>query len=1326
MKQSLLYLLLLALPCFAQTNNARMLSGVNPQTGTSYPFVAADATRLTTFSNASAVAATLPSGANFGFGAGTMFSVQDLGPSSVTITCSGCLFFSSSATPSATLILVAGQGTDLYSNGQNYYAQLGGVASYPGVHNNFVYVDGGTAYPFTSTGINAAITAACNGTIPGTVVLFPTAAGAAAPITAQITPVSNCTIQGPGKNLLTLQASATYNAGTMIPIAGRSNVVLQGFAVDGNRGSNANNFELIHVDNSTNVTLSDLLVANGQTTAISLNGTGKNIVIRNSEIKNTGLPIPSPAGGGIGVSAAGAMSGIVIDGNYIHGNNAGIAVFNSASTDAVTGLKIINNTVNGNGADAILISGVHNLGGSISQAQIENNEAGCNGWLLSGVGFSANCIPDFLQAMALSQGAGSSFSGVGVDVTGVLVNAPTIVGNNLHDNVFDGISIGTPMNATVNTSGSTITCANCGVTFPPMNTRWLTGQIVTVNGAVLAISSCSSITTCTTTTPVGTHTNAAFLGPTTVNAVVSGNVSFHNFATGYFNFFSDGNQYSGNTANLNGLEGFGLSSSTGVIYSGGSAISNDTTNNGGSNAGFVIILGFQTQIKGVFTNDYQSFQTQQAGVLVTGGSVNTVIESNGLNAPSTPVSNAGTNTTYSDGAYLGTAPGALFVSQFCGSITSCPWSTDESTAIVAAEKRCQGTGSSNSTCHIVDDMCGVQQISVQPFNMVGRFDFENNCSDANPHIWSLDGIGTLTTPHSGLTITSMGGNGFLQSPTNVYIQAANCLLDNCVNGGFTTISSAISSTVVAGGVMTINFATPMPINGNGPGMVAAGRGIYIAGSTTQVTNNGLWIVLNPCSAGGCVTTTSQVTVGVVNGTTLSCTPGTCGTATLDAPIFEIGGSTGGGVFDTTIDHALFDCHFVIACTGPVNGIGQENTGWGTTHVSNTDTWYYRLEQSAAYNGSNTNGDVNSGPYGPMTGNINPQVCNHTGGCACKVGTANGACPSSPQPVGTLMTCGAGTTGTAAIIVPDPCDNPNFVGVVVTGVGGAQGPREVVGATISIQDKTAAATAIVGLRGGNSGAAGSVTATSSWGLLVCGSRFTSLDFHIEFMEDAVEFGCSPTRNATWYAEYGGFITSAVSMTGGLWGFQSTGVGLEVGFAGNGALVQDVCVNNVAIGANSGTIIIDNIYGITLTGTANEQGETYCHGHSGTWSGSSPSIGINPGKITLTSMLVTNTAPTIAGAGCGGSAATISVQNGTAAFKIGVGTAPGSACTVTMPTATTGWNCSAVDITTNSTSVFLQKQSGAENASQITITNYNDVAAATAFVANDVVKVACWAD
>lgn len=107
----LLALMLLASrEAFAQSpNNARMLSTPNTVTGTPYSFVAADTTRVVVFNSASAIAASLPNGATFGFGAGTMLSVVNLGAGAVTITCSSCTI-----NGAGTLILSQNQGVDLY------------------------------------------------------------------------------------------------------------------------------------------------------------------------------------------------------------------------------------------------------------------------------------------------------------------------------------------------------------------------------------------------------------------------------------------------------------------------------------------------------------------------------------------------------------------------------------------------------------------------------------------------------------------------------------------------------------------------------------------------------------------------------------------------------------------------------------------------------------------------------------------------------------------------------------------------------------------------------------------------------------------------------------------------------------------------------------------------------------------------------------------------------------------------------------------------------------------------------------------------------------
>jgi hypothetical protein len=117
----------------------------------------------------------------------------------------------------------------------------------------------------------------------------------------------------------------------------------------------------------------------------------------------------------------------------------------------------------------------------------------------------------------------------------------------------------------------------------------------------------------------------------------------------------------------------------------------------------------------------------------------------------------------------------------------------------------------------------------------------------------------------------------------------------------------------------------------------------------------------------------------------------------------------------------------------------------------------------------------------------------------------------------------------------------------------------------------------------------------------------------------------------------------------------------------------------------------------------------------------------GNFYFTNLLISPTAPTIAAGGCGGAAASIPTNNGPSSFTVNVGTTPTSAgCVIGLPTATNGWNCSATDITTNSTSVFLQKQTAAgSSTTQVTIVNYSDVAVATAPTASDIWQVSCFA-
>lgn len=121
--------------------------GVNAQTGTSYTMDATDECKLTTFSNAAAIAVTLPQATTSGFTSGAYFLVSVLGAGTTTITPT-----TSTINGGATLALVQGQGAWIHSNGTNYSAWVSAAPSGSGTVTSITFsspLSGGTV---TSTG----------------------------------------------------------------------------------------------------------------------------------------------------------------------------------------------------------------------------------------------------------------------------------------------------------------------------------------------------------------------------------------------------------------------------------------------------------------------------------------------------------------------------------------------------------------------------------------------------------------------------------------------------------------------------------------------------------------------------------------------------------------------------------------------------------------------------------------------------------------------------------------------------------------------------------------------------------------------------------------------------------------------------------------------------------------------------------------------------------------------------------------------------------------------------------------------------------------------
>lgn len=101
---------------------------------------------------------------------------------------------------------------------------------------------------------------------------------------------------------------------------------------------------------------------------------------------------------------------------------------------------------------------------------------------------------------------------------------------------------------------------------------------------------------------------------------------------------------------------------------------------------------------------------------------------------------------------------------------------------------------------------------------------------------------------------------------------------------------------------------------------------------------------------------------------------------------------------------------------------------------------------------------------------------------------------------------------------------------------------------------------------------------------------------------------------------------------------------------------------------------------------------------------------------TALILSTTAPTIS-SGFGGTPS-IAANNGTAAFTINVGT--GGAATsgvIGLPTATTGWRVNCDDVTTQSATVYLTKQT-ATSTTTATIGNFDAAGAAAAWVASNI--------
>lgn len=110
-----------------------------------------------------------------------------------------------------------------------------------------------------------------------------------------------------------------------------------------------------------------------------------------------------------------------------------------------------------------------------------------------------------------------------------------------------------------------------------------------------------------------------------------------------------------------------------------------------------------------------------------------------------------------------------------------------------------------------------------------------------------------------------------------------------------------------------------------------------------------------------------------------------------------------------------------------------------------------------------------------------------------------------------------------------------------------------------------------------------------------------------------------------------------------------------------------------------------------------------------------------NLAAVGLLASATAPVIGA--CGGGSPAIAAHNGTAAFRV-TGGSGNSTCAITLPSAPTGWNCYAANLTTQSATVFVLKQTASSQTS-VTLTNFNTSGASANFVNGDTFAISCFA-
>jgi hypothetical protein len=196
---------------------------------------------------------------------------------------------------------------------------------------------------------------------------------------------------------------------------------------------------------------------------------------------------------------------------------------------------------------------------------------------------------------------------------------------------------------------------------------------------------------------------------------------------------------------------------------------------------------------------------------------------------------------------------------------------------------------------------------------------------------------------------------------------------------------------------------------------------------------------------------------------------------------------------------------------------------------------------------------------------------------------------------------------------------------------------------------------------------------------------------------------------------------------------------------GVHLRAVAGTNVATGiqcsggATDDTIVDNSIYGTAATPFGTMLNLTGCTNSvvTGNNLNGTASVGISADATSTPGVIANNNVDTTAittpysgagiiptiSAGFGTSPSVVAGSQGPQAFTINVGGGgAASTGTIGMPTARHGWVLnSCTDVTTQSTTVFMCKQTGAGTTTTLPIGNFNTAGSAAAWVANDILTV-----